>query len=87
VLLHDTQITELITGKTMIHSTRVVQIYPILNYPLREYASYLMVHNKSFFYVIHGGITNDYKTISLDMFSIDISKKEYLKIPQEYTIP
>jgi hypothetical protein len=51
-----------------------------VNNPLNNYAATLITDNVKYFYLIHGGVSCDYKTIYSDLFAIDIAYKQYIKV-------
>jgi hypothetical protein len=87
VFLHDTIVNELVTpGIPRLKNSTHYQwslISNVPSYPLRSYAAILFPQGQTALYIIHGGVSCDYKKVYSDMFAIDILAKTYKKIIQE----
>jgi hypothetical protein len=88
--LHDIIISELIpievSGLAESDKYRKYLFADIPNYSLIDYAAFLFPFNDSLFYIIHGGISCDFKTIFSTLFAIEIYQMKYIKVLQEHAI-
>lgn len=74
-----------ITSETFLYQRYLVSGAP--KYPISDYAAALHITNDYIFYIIHGGISCDYKTIYSDLFCIDVKGRNYITIEQNEKHP
>jgi hypothetical protein len=86
VFLHDITILRSlnadipITGETLLYQKRLVSGAP--NYPISDYAAAIIKIEQMIIYIIHGGVSCDYKRVYSDMFAIDVFSLMFIKIEQ-----